>query len=59
MGCNGLYLARSLRFANEHASTKPLPTVSQLSPEEQIENEDDNVIACLQYANEKLGFAAS
>ncbi|MCU1294858.1 MAG: xylose isomerase [Bryobacterales bacterium] len=56
---NGLYLARSLRFANEHASTKPLPTVSQLSPEEQIENEDDNVIACLQYANEKLGFAAS
>jgi sugar phosphate isomerase/epimerase len=55
---NGLYLARSLRFANEHASVKPLPTVSHLSHEEHLKKEDQNVIDCLQYANEKLGFAA-
>jgi sugar phosphate isomerase/epimerase len=56
---NGIHLARTLRFVQVHASAKALPTVSHLSHAEQLKAEDDNVIACLQYANEKLGFAAN
>jgi sugar phosphate isomerase/epimerase len=51
----GLYLARTLRFVVNHKSAKPLPRISQLSHEEQLKVEDHNVIACLQYAREKLG----
>lgn len=57
--CNGIHLARTLRFVQEHVSANALPTVSQLSRAQQLEAEDENVIACLQYADEKLGFAGS
>lgn len=56
---NGIYLARSLRFTRDHASPQQLPAVSQLSHAEHLKVENDNVIACLQYANEHLGFGAS
>lgn len=57
--CTGKTLARTLRFVRDHASAKPLPSVAQLTHEEHCRVEDDNVIACLRYANEKLGFAAA
>jgi sugar phosphate isomerase/epimerase len=52
---NGIYLARTLRFVNEHKSTKPLPKISRLPHEEQLKRENDNVIACIKYSREKLG----
>jgi sugar phosphate isomerase/epimerase len=51
---SGLYLARTLRFVNTHKSSKPLPRISQLSHEEQLRREDQNVVECLKYAREKL-----
>jgi 3-oxoisoapionate decarboxylase len=51
---NGLYLARTLRFVQQHQNKEPLPQVKQLSHEEQLRNEEANVVACLKYANEKL-----
>lgn len=47
-------LARTMRFVNENASPKPLPGMSHLSYAEQLRLEDDNVIACLRYAEEQL-----
>ena len=52
---NGLALARTLRFVNNHKSVKPLPGISHLTREEQLKVEDQNVIACLKYAKETLG----
>jgi sugar phosphate isomerase/epimerase len=52
---NGIELARTLRFVNAHKSPKPLPRISHLPHEQQLKVEDENVIACLKYANENLG----
>jgi sugar phosphate isomerase/epimerase len=50
---NGKYLARTLKLVNERASRNPLPTVSQLSREERVKVEEENVKACLRYVNER------
>ncbi len=55
-GRNGLYLARTLRFVQEHPSQNPLPLFAQLSHEQHLQAEDSNVVACLKYARENLGF---
>lgn len=47
-------LARTLRFVNENACATPLPAMSHLSREQQLRLEDDNVIACLRYAEQHL-----
>ncbi|MBV9084782.1 MAG: sugar phosphate isomerase/epimerase [Acidobacteriaceae bacterium] len=52
---NGLYLARTLKFVQEHRSPTPLPRVSQLSKPEHEGSEITNVVACLVYAHDKLG----
>jgi 3-oxoisoapionate decarboxylase len=52
---NGLYLARTLRFVQNQHSAQPLPVISNLSHEEQLHTEEQNVIDCLRYAKEKLG----
>lgn len=52
---NGLYLARTLRLVAAEESRNPLSRVSQLSHEQQLEAEEQNVVACLRYAHEKLG----
>lgn len=52
---NGVFLARTLRFVNEHKRSKPLPRSSQLPHEEQLKLEESNVIACLKYSQETLG----
>jgi len=54
-GKNGLALARTLRFVANHRSSKPLPRISHLNREEQLQMENQNVIACMKYAQEKLG----
>jgi hypothetical protein len=51
---NGQVLADALRFVNEHASAQPLPVVSNLSHEQWLKVENDNVIACLKYGRERL-----
>lgn len=49
----GRYLAQTIKLVNERASRDPLPTVAQLSREERVKVEEENVKACLQYVNEK------
>jgi sugar phosphate isomerase/epimerase len=49
---NGIYLARTFRLVREHRAE--LPKVSGLSHEEQLRMEEQNVVACLRYASEKL-----
>ncbi len=51
---NGLYLARTLRFVEEHHSSRILPHISQLSHEDALKLENQNVIACLDYAHAHL-----
>jgi 3-oxoisoapionate decarboxylase len=48
-------LERTLRFVQENKTSHPLPRVSHLSYEEQRRREDENVMACLQYARENWG----
>jgi sugar phosphate isomerase/epimerase len=47
---NGLYLARTMRMARE----RPLPVVSKLPRESQLQLEEDNVKRCLAYARDRL-----
>jgi sugar phosphate isomerase/epimerase len=51
---NGICLARTLRFVNQHKSAKPLAHISQLTHSEQLGTEDRNVISSLEYARESL-----
>lgn len=52
---SGLHLARTLRLVQAHGRRdKPLPRISQLSRDEQLRVEADNVKSCLNYAHEKL-----
>jgi sugar phosphate isomerase/epimerase len=53
---NGRYLARTLRFVQENMSSRSLPRISKLSHEEQLQVEEQNIAACLQYARENLVF---
>jgi len=50
---NGKYLARTLKMVQAHNRDEPLPTVSQVGPDERIRIEEENVKACLSYAREK------
>jgi hypothetical protein len=51
---NGLYLARTLKLVQKERSPKPLPRISQLSHQEQLQLENENVVACMRYAREHL-----
>ncbi len=51
----GLALARTLRFVANHKSSSPLPRISHLNREEQLQRENQNVIACMKYASDQLG----
>jgi sugar phosphate isomerase/epimerase len=48
---NGIYLARTLRYVNEHKSPEPLPTFDHLPPEDRSRVEEENIRACFRYAN--------
>ncbi len=51
---NGLYLGRTLKLVQRESRPQPLPRVSQLPHDEQLRIEDQNVVACLRYADQKL-----
>ena len=53
---NGVFLARTMQLVQKYKSSKPLPRISGLSPEAQLQAEQENVRASLQYAHEKLRF---
>jgi len=48
-------LASTLALVRANAAKKPLPRVGDLSAEEKVKREDDNVRQCLRHAREKLG----
>ena len=47
---NGVHLARTIRFVNEHKSKTALPRVDQLAKEERARVEEENVKACVRLA---------
>jgi sugar phosphate isomerase/epimerase len=51
---SGRRLAEMIALVRNKAGKKPLPRMSGLSKEEQLQREDDNVKQCLHYAREKL-----
>ena len=53
---NGVFLARTMQLVQKYKSPKPLPRISGLSREAQLEAEQENVRASMQYAHEKLPF---
>jgi hypothetical protein len=51
----GVNLARTIRYVRAHASNKnDLPNIDNLSVDEQVKLEDENVRKCLRYAAERL-----
>ncbi len=48
---NGIYLARTLRFIEEHKSAQPLPCPEALSASEHARIEEENIRACLGYTS--------
>jgi hypothetical protein len=51
----GSNLARTMRYVRAHASGKnSLPNIDNLSVDEQVKLEDENVRKCLRYAAEHL-----
>jgi sugar phosphate isomerase/epimerase len=51
---SGKYLADTIRLVNANASKKPLPVVSTLSPEAQLQAEEGNNIRCCDWARTAL-----
>lgn len=51
---NGLYLARTLKLVEKDRSPQSLPRITQLSHDDRLRIENENVIACLRYAREHL-----
>ncbi|MDQ3290178.1 MAG: sugar phosphate isomerase/epimerase, partial [Bacteroidota bacterium] len=54
-GVSGIDLARTLRMVRQHKFASGLPRVSQLTSEERLAEEENNILACLAYSNNKLG----
>jgi hypothetical protein len=54
-GLNGKELARTLRLVKENKFKPALPTVSQLSGEERLEAEEQNVLDSLTFSKNNLG----
>jgi sugar phosphate isomerase/epimerase len=52
---NGVFLARTMQLVQRYKSAKPLPRISGLSPQAQLEAEQENVRASMEYAHKKLG----
>ncbi len=48
-------LERTLRFVKQHKYKTPLPRVSQLSAEERLAVEEENILECLAYSRDRLG----
>ncbi len=53
-GVSGSELARTLRMVRQHPYASALPRVTQLSAEERLAIEEDNVVASLTYSKNRL-----
>lgn len=53
---NGAFLARTMQLVQRYKSSKPLPRISGLSPQAQLEVEQENVRASMEYAHKNLRF---
>ena len=51
----GRHLAQALTRVREHPPSRPLPRISQMSRDAQLQAEDENVRRCLAYARDQLG----
>ncbi len=51
---NGVYLARTLRFVEEHKSATPLPMPEELAHAEHAAIEEENIKACFRYAQKQV-----
>ena len=56
-GIPGSELARSIRMVKQNSFQPRLPTVSQLSDEQRLAVEEENVVECLRYSRDKLGMS--
>jgi len=54
-GVAGNDLARSLRMVKQNGYKPHLPRISQLSDEDKLAIEEENILECLQYSKERLG----
>jgi hypothetical protein len=54
-GVGGSELARTVRMVKENKYETKLPRVSQLSTEDRLAVEEDNVVKCLTYSKSHLG----
>lgn len=54
-GVPGSELARTLRMVKQNKYESALPRVSQLSAEERLAAEEENILQCLTYSKDKLG----
>ena len=54
-GVSGNNLARTLRMVKQNKYKSPLPRVSQLSAEDRLAVEEENILECLTYSKDKLG----
>ncbi|MGA0559952.1 sugar phosphate isomerase/epimerase family protein [Larkinella sp. VNQ87] len=48
-------MERTLQMVRQHAAKPGLPRFSQLPPEDRLAAEENNILACLSYSNNKLG----
>jgi sugar phosphate isomerase/epimerase len=54
-GVSGRDLARTMRMVKQHPYGASLPRVSQLSGEEKLAAEEDNILKCLTFSKDQLG----
>ena len=54
-GVPGHALAQTLRMVKQNRYKSPLPRVSQLSAEERLGVEEENILECLAYSRDKVG----
>jgi sugar phosphate isomerase/epimerase len=54
-GVPGSELAKTLRMVRQQKNKSNLPRISQLSPEERLAAEEQNILACLNYSKNTLG----
>jgi sugar phosphate isomerase/epimerase len=51
----GRHLARTLALVRDHPPSRPLPRISHLPREGQLQAEDENIRRCLAFARDQLG----
>lgn len=51
----GSELARTLQMVRQHKDRSALPRISQLSPEDRLAAEEQNILSCLTYSKNTLG----